>query len=373
VAALENGVSPETVFPAPSSIDIALDGGGIWHVTNAEGYGYGSMTLRSATIDSVNTVYAQLVQRLGADTVEEVAHRMGMRCCARVGEPSEPLEPYLSSVLGSNEANTLEMASAYGTLATGGQHVNPVPVESITDAQGEMVWEADPRPEQVVAPQVAAAADDILHEAVLYGTGNAANIGRAQIGKTGTDDSHDNAWFVGAVPQLAAAVWVGYHEGQIPMEPPRTRITVFGGTWPAQIWRLLMLKATAELPPEPFPTPDVDYLSIAVDVTQDPACLPNEFTLPQNVQTLSFIPGTEPTEVCTTPTSLQRVIVPSVIGRSQDEAVAMLEQAGFYVELEVEASTQPAGTVIYQGPVGGTSAFQTSTITVTVAQPPLDG
>ena len=75
----------------------------------------------------------------------------------------------------------------------------------------------------------------------------------SQIGKTGTDDNHDNAWFVGAVPQLAAAVWVGFHEGN-PMEPP-TRITVFGGTWPAQIWRLLMQRATTTLPAEPFPTP----------------------------------------------------------------------------------------------------------------------
>ena len=72
-------------------------------------------------------------------------------------------------------------------------------------------------------------------------TGRAASaiIGRPQIGKTGTGDTHTNAWFVGAIPQLTAAVWVGFHEGLIPMEPPRTRITVFGGTWPAQIWRLV--------------------------------------------------------------------------------------------------------------------------------------
>ncbi len=49
---------------------------------------------------------------------------------------STPLEPYLSAVLGTNGTNTLEMASAYGTLATGGQHVNPVPVVSVADAQG---------------------------------------------------------------------------------------------------------------------------------------------------------------------------------------------------------------------------------------------
>ena len=67
------------------------------------------------------------------------------------------------------------------------------------------------------------------------------------------------------------------------MEPPRTRITVFGGTWPAQIWRLLMLRATTALAPEPFPTPEARYVAVAVDTRQDPACLPNQFTLPNHI------------------------------------------------------------------------------------------
>lgn len=370
VAALENGYSPDTLFPAPPSIDIALDGGGVWHVTNAEGSGYGTMTLRSATVNSVNTVYAQLIERLSPQTVVETAERMGMRCCPRVSEPEGTLDPYPSAVLGSNEANTLEMASAYGTLATGGRYVHPVPVMSVVDAEGEVLWQAQPRVEQVVAPEVAAAATDILQEAVQYGTGTAANIGRPQIGKTGTDDDHDNAWFVGAVPQLSAAVWVGFHEGQISMEPPRTRITVFGGTWPAQIWRNLMLAITQDLPEEPFPTPEVSYVAVAIDVTQQPACLPNQYTLPQNIDVLDFIEGTEPTATCTSPASLQEVVVPSVVGFGQAEAMATLEEAGFYVQVEVASSTQPAGTVIYQSPAGGTAEFQTSTVTVTVAMAP---
>ena len=170
-----------------------------------------------------------------------------MRCCPRVSEPSTPLSPYLSAVLGTNESNTLEMASAYGTLATGGAHVDPVPVVSVVDAQGETLWQAQPDAQAGARTEVATVADGILQDAVSYGTGRSAIIGRPQIGKTGTADTHTNAWFVGAIPQLTAAVWVGFHEGQIPMEPPRTRITVFGGTWPAQIWRLFMERAAAEL------------------------------------------------------------------------------------------------------------------------------
>jgi penicillin-binding protein 1A len=367
VAALENGISPSTTFPAPAMIDIPLDDGAVWHVTNAEGSGYGSMTLESATINSVNTVYAQLIEELGPDKVVEAATRMGMRCCRRVTEPRTPLLPYLSAVLGTNESNTLEMGSAYGTLATGGQRVDPVPVISVTDAQGRVVWHASPSPRQVVDPQVASVADDILQEAVSYGTGRAAIIGRPQIGKTGTADTHTNAWFVGAIPQLTAAVWVGFHEGLIPMEPPRTRITVFGGTWPAQIWRLFMVHAVEDLPVREFPTPQVGYTSVAVDVTQSPTCLPNAYTLPQNIETLEFIVGTEPTKVCKTPTRVQSIALPSVIGLNQEAAESVLREAGFYVDVGVEGSTQPAGTVISQTPAAGTSAQQTSTIRIIVS------
>ncbi len=367
VTALENGLSPSTVFSAPATIDIPLDNGTVWHVTNAEGSGYGSMSLESATVNSVNTVYAQLMEQLGPENVIETAERMGLRCCPRVSEPSTPLEPNLSAVLGTNGTNTLSMAAAYDTLATGGQRVNPVPVVSVADAQGRVMWQASPKPKQVVDPDVASVANDILQEAVSYGTGRSAIIGRPQIGKTGTGDTHTNAWFVGAIPQLTAAVWVGFGEGLIPMEPPRTRITVFGGTWPAQIWRLFMIKAAAGLPVRDFPTPEVGYVSVAVDVTQDPACLPNAYTLPQNIDTLEFISGTEPTKTCSTPNKVQSVPVPSVIGMDQASAEAALEEAGFYVEVEVASSTQPGGTVISQNPPAGTSAQQTSTVTITVA------
>jgi penicillin-binding protein 1A len=373
VAALEAGLSPSETFPAPSTLHLALETGEIWDVTNAEGAGYGTMTLRSATIRSVNTVYAQLIDRLGPATVVEVAERMGLRCCRRVSNPGRPLEPYLSAVLGTNEVNTLEMATAYGTLATGGVRSRPVPVSRVTDARGTVLWSANTTGERVLDPQIASAANEILNEAVLYGTGTAANIGRPQIGKTGTAMDHNDAWFVGAVPQMVAAVWVGFPQGRIRMEPPRTRITVFGGTWPAQIWRLLMLEATAGLPATTFPNPEVGFVSVSVDASQTPNCLPNPFTLPQNIETLQFIEGTEPTEMCTSPSSLQEVLVPSTVGSSESIAIEGLTQAGFYVEVKTAPSTQPKGTVIAQVPSAGTEAFQTSTVTITVSSTEPEG
>jgi penicillin-binding protein 1A len=373
VAALESGISPTEVFPAPSSLQLALAGGGVWDVTNAEGAGYGSMTLRAATVESVNTVYAQLIDRVGPERAVDVAERMGLRCCREVSDPRHPLKPLASAVLGSNEVNTLEMAAAYGTLATGGLRRDPVPVSRITDAHGATIWKADTAPTRVLDPHVAAVATDILNEVVLYGTGTAANIGRPQIGKTGTAMDHADAWFVGAIPQLAAAVWVGFPQAQIRMEPPRTRTTVYGGTWPAQIWRVMMLEAARGLPPAAFPDPDVGYVSIAVDATQQPYCLPNPFTLPQNVETIDFVIGNEPTEVCTSPTSLQEVIVPSAIGAQEPVAIEILTEAGFYVRVKTARSTQPTGTVISQMPLAGTEELQTSTVTIKVSEPARSG
>jgi penicillin-binding protein 1A len=374
VAALENGISPQTVFAAPSSIDIPLDDGEVWHVGNAEGGSFGSLTLEQATIDSVNTVYAQLIERLGPEKLVEVAQRMGIRCCRRVSEPSgegSPLEAVPAAVLGSNEVNTLEMASAYGTLATGGVHVQPVPVISITDARGQTIFEAQSEGRHVVDPKVISVADGILEKVVSQGTGTNAILTtppRPQLGKTGTEDNYTNAWFVGAIPQLSAAVWVGFPQGQISMQPPTTRITVFGGTWPAFIWKAFMARAAAHMPVKDFPTPDVQYVNVSVDVTQDPLCLPNQYTLPQNIDSLPFIEGTEPTKTCREPSSAQQVSVPSVIGMAQSAAEQLLQRAGFFVEVRVADSTQPVGTVIAQSPQAGTSAYQTSTVTITVSK-----
>jgi hypothetical protein len=128
-----------------------------------------------------------------------------------------------------------------------------------------------------------------------------------------------------------------------------------------------MLEATAGLPATTFPNPEVGFVSVSVDASQTPNCLPNPFTLPQNIETLQFIEGTEPTEMCTSPSSLQEVLVPSTVGSSESIAIEGLTQAGFYVEVKTAPSTQPKGTVIGQVPSAGTEAFQTSTVTITVS------
>jgi membrane peptidoglycan carboxypeptidase len=297
VAALESGLSPSKTYPAPSSITLPEGPGAPpWHVSNAEPGGGGSLTIEQATIASVNTVYAQIIRDVGPEKVVEVAQRMGIRCCRRVSNPDQPLLAVDSAVLGANEVNTLEMASGYGTLMNAGYHVQPVPVSLVTDSHGNVLWRDKPVAHSAVAPSIIATADGILQKVVTEGTGTAANLGRPQIGKTGTGQEYRDAWFGGSVPQLTTVVWVGFPQGQISMQPPKTRIVVFGGTWPAEIWRAYMARAVAPLSPLPLPSRDAHLVTEKVDIVS--GCVADAATPAERVQDARFVAGTEPTRRC---------------------------------------------------------------------------
>jgi penicillin-binding protein 1A len=361
VTALEQGIQPNRVYAAPSYIEIALPRGyptQDWAVSNYDGGGGGSMTIEQATIDSVNTVYAQLVMDVGPDNVVRTAKQMGI---------TTSLHPYPSSVLGTSEVNTVEMASAYGTL---GQRVPPMAVTRITDAAGHLIYRAEPKPKQVLQPSVAWATDQILQKVVQGGTGIAATIGRPVAGKTGTAQGWTNAWFVGFVPQLVGAVWVGFPHGQIPMVSPRTRLPhVLGGTWPAQVWHAFMVNATRRLPVEGFPQPATEYVQVPIDVTQ--RCVANQYTLPKDIQVVQYLAGTEPTDQCAWPPGPQQVSVPSVVGLTQQEARQTLESYGFPVSVTTQETpgTDP-GTVLAESPSGGSTALQGTTVSITVSVSP---
>src|SRR5439155_6537757 len=305
VTAIDRGISPQTVYPAPPHIDIPLPPGyvpPVWPVDNYEGEGGGSMTLEQATIKSVNTVYAQLITQLGPQAVVDTAHAMGI---------TSPLRAVPSAVLGTNEVNSLEMASAYGTLATMGRHVAPEAVSVITDPRGRVLYRARPTPSQVVAPGVAWMSEQILQKVVQEGAGTAATIGRPAAGKTGTAERWRDAWLVGFVPQLVAAVWVGFPKRPIPMIFPTVRSPhVAGGTWPAQIWHAFMVNAMRGVPVERFEKPSFRYVDARVDASQ--WCLANRFALPSEVRTLRLIQGTEPTDYCSQPIGPRYVVIPRV-------------------------------------------------------------
>ena len=245
-AALAEGIPLTRAYPAPGEITIPIRGQQPWLVRNYDGSGSGTMDLTEATVHSVNTVYAQLVMDVGPQPVVDLASRMGVR--SRLGA-------FPSAALGTNGVTVLDMASAYGTLAADGNHVEPVLVTRVTGRDGTVLWRADPRRSRVLPTATSRTVTGVLQQVVERGTAVNARIGRPVAGKTGTGEEWSDAWFVGYTPELVAAVWVGFPDSIRTMRPPATRIVVTGGSWPAQIWQGFAGAFLAEVPASDFPRP----------------------------------------------------------------------------------------------------------------------
>ncbi len=245
-AALEEGVTLDREYDAPSELSIDITGG-VWDVENYGGAAGGRVNLVEATVNSYNTAYAQLIVDVGPADAMAVAARMGV---------DSPLQPVLSSVLGANDVSPLDMATAYATLAARGVRHDPVFVTRVLDAEGRVIYEAPDTAHRAVERSTADQVTSVLQQVMSRGTGIKARIGRPAAGKTGTGQNWGDAWFVGYTPDLVTAVWVGFAEGQIPMVPPTTRVRVTGGTWPAQIWQLYMGAVLATAPATDFAPPD---------------------------------------------------------------------------------------------------------------------
>jgi penicillin-binding protein 1A len=219
-----------------------------WDVSTYSHTYSGLISVQQATLQSDNTVYAQLTLDVGPEEVANMAHKLGVQ---------SPLEPVPSIGLGSNAVSPLDMASAYATLAAGGIYSQPTAIRRVILANGKEDTRAGwgkPARKRVIPDWVAYAVTQVLEQNVRYGTGTGADFGRPAAGKTGTTDDHADAWFCGYLPNLEATVWVGYPQGEIPMQNVHG-IAVAGGSFPAEIWRLFMERAVRYSPPQDFAEP----------------------------------------------------------------------------------------------------------------------
>jgi len=242
-SAIEQGMPPWFKVDSSSPVEIpALPE--TWVVNNSEGQGRGMISLESATHASVNTVFARVANEIGIKNVAKMAKRMGIET---------RLPNYPSIALGAANVTPIEMASAYGTLATGGTHYPTTVITKVVDRDGQTIFESKPKGTQVIKPQVARATTDILKGVITQGTGTRAGIGRPAAGKTGTSQLNRDLWFVGYTPQLVTAVWVGY--------PTERTVEIggsrgFGGTVAAPIWASFMKRALAGKAKSDFPKAD---------------------------------------------------------------------------------------------------------------------
>ena len=226
-----------TVYDSPVSY---RDGDGWYHPRNYDGSYGGAMSIRTALKLSRNIPVIKLGKAVGMNKVVETCRTLGIM---------SPMEPVTSLPLGAIGMTPLEMAGAYATFANYGWQSPTTIIARVTDSNGNVLLDNTPKPQQVLDPWASAAVVDTMRSVINDGTGKNAAIDRPAAGKTGTTSSEKDIWFVGTVPQLTTAVWVGRDDN-------RTLASgATGGTMVAPIWRDFMLRALKGVPVEKFKSP----------------------------------------------------------------------------------------------------------------------
>lgn len=226
-----------TVVDAPVSY---RDGNGWYFPRNYDGGFSGAMSIRTALSQSRNIPVIKIGKAIGMNKVIETCRILGIM---------SPMEPVTSLPLGAIGVTPLEMASAYATFANYGWQSSATVIVRVTDSTGNVLLDNTPKPQRVLDSWASAAIIDVMQSVVTSGTGKGAALDRPVAGKTGTTSSEKDIWFVGTVPQLTTAVWVGRDDNR------QLSSGVTGGGIVAPIWRDFMVKALKDVPVEKFKSP----------------------------------------------------------------------------------------------------------------------
>lgn len=232
LTALEAGYLPSTIM---IDQELTIDN---WSPRNYSGTYAGSMTLRDALRNSVNTIAVQLSENVGRENVIDTAHAMGI---------TTDLPPHPSIALGAGEVTLLDMTDAYLTIQASGTRHPAYAITQIRAEDGTVLYTREvPEAEEVAPRALSQELTGMLFDVVQSGTGRAANLGRREAaGKTGTTQDWRDAWFVGFTADYVTGVWVGNDDSS-----PMNHVT--GGSLPASIWRDYMAAAHDGLPLRPL-------------------------------------------------------------------------------------------------------------------------
>jgi penicillin-binding protein 1A len=309
LAALEQGLTPETRV-----LDLPLNIEG-WAPRNSSGRYRGSVSLRDALAHSVNTVAVRTSLDVGLERVVRMAQRLGIQSVLT----SDP-----SMALGTSEVTLTELTGAYGIIANGGFSILPHVIKRVRSSSGRILYVRDvPRLTQIVAGEHAAAMNDMLHQALVAGTGRQAAFGEhPAAGKTGTTQDFRDAWFVGYTAQFAAGVWVGNDSGRV-----MNKVT--GGGLPAEIWRDVM--RAAHRGRAVLPLAGVEHLSATGLATASRVSLPRRG--PRDSRETFLAP---PTSAAAIPPTPMRPRTPRVGLAHRGGAGAPLPTAGVVSRLPAE-------------------------------------
>ena len=244
LTAMQNGFTPASIIEDKEE-EFAKG----WKPQNSDMQWHGKVSLRTALKRSINVPTIKLAREVGVDKIVANVEKMGITTLVDSGAYSDV---NLAMALGglSKGVNPLEMASAYGVLATNGLYNKPIALLKIVDRDGKVLYQAKPQSKRVVDAASAYLTTNMLEDVLVSGTGGGMGIGRPAAGKTGTTDTYIDAWFVGYTPDLSTAVWVG-DDNNKPMQRMQ------GSGAPLSIWHEFMINALASTPRTGFSNPGV--------------------------------------------------------------------------------------------------------------------
>ena len=215
----------------------------------------GDPTLTEAIAISDNCAFVRTELSLGAAHYGQDGVRRVIDMARRMGIDTTNFQPVVSTTLGTNGVHPLEMAQAYSVIASEGVLHPATFVSKIVGPTGKVLYETPKTGTRILTAQVARGETQMLTEVLKNGTAAGLTIDRPAAGKTGTTDQNQDAWFIGYTPQLTTAVWMGDPNAETPMTSVGG-ISVFGATYPADIWAAYMKAALRNVPVVDFTPPD---------------------------------------------------------------------------------------------------------------------
>lgn len=227
---------------------ITLNTGKKWP-PNWYGHYGGSVTVAKALERSINTVPAQLVEKLGMEAVYDHLQK-DMGITSLVKNSSADLT-YSSLALGScyKGITSLQSCAAFATFGNKGKYYKPTFYTKVTDQHGNLVLDGEPSPTVAMAEDTAVIMNHLLRGVVdgSQGTGRAARSYVAKFplyAKTGTTNENENCWFVGGTPYYIASCWYGYDKPEA--------VSASKSNSASRIWGAIMSKAHKNLKTKQF-------------------------------------------------------------------------------------------------------------------------
>jgi penicillin-binding protein 1A len=242
----EPDINPATIV-VDMLVELKVDSKRTWKPENFDKGYFGQLTLKLALMKSINSVAAQLIDRVRPEKVVKTAKALGI---------TTHLEPHLTLCLGAQGVTPLELANMYSTLAREGDALEPHFVKRIESRDGQILYQHLAVEESRFAPETVYQLLNMMTGVIEGGTGVIVKYrgfkGIAAC-KTGTSSDFRDSWFCGATPYLVVVVWVGYDDFTTMRLKNRAGVT--GASGAAPIWADFMIQATAHEPVRDFPRP----------------------------------------------------------------------------------------------------------------------